>query len=63
MHIAQTLIRLCAVATHYDSQKISPLLRNRTIDINRMLELALQFMPTDIDELADELLMLLERRN
>lgn len=61
MHVAQTLIKLCAIATHSDGQPISPVVRNPYVDVNRMLELALQFMPTDIDELADEVYELMER--
>jgi len=55
MHIAKNLIKLCALATHPEGQELSDMVIPKNIDINRILELTLQFMPESIDELADEI--------
>ena len=55
MHIAQNLIKLCALATHPEGQELSNVVIQKNIDINRILELTLQFLPESIDELADEI--------
>jgi len=63
MHIAKNLIKLCALATHPEGQELSDVVIPKNIDINRILELALQFIPESIDELADEMKGILENNN
>lgn len=59
--VAANLLKLCALATHDDGQEVSELVHNNSIDVNRIIELALQFMPYDQAELADEIYSMLER--
>jgi hypothetical protein len=55
LHVATTLIKLCVIATDPEAPEISKLVKNTSVDINRILELALQFLPYDEVELLDEI--------
>lgn len=48
------ILKVCALALDNESPNLSPLIPNREINVLRLLELALQLMPNEL-ELLDEL--------
>jgi hypothetical protein len=61
MAIAADLIKLCTLASSMDAPHISPLVRNGSIDIPNILELALQLIPSNEMELLENMMELLEK--